>query len=108
IIHGEVITHRVFSRNARSSRAVPVRKMLEEVRTIPFVPWHWGANQKGMQAAGECNEKVRAYPDQLRPTLTREEAWLVARDNAALAAEAYMNAGYHKQIPNRLIEPFSW
>ena len=54
-IHGEIMTHRVFSRNARSSRAVPVKTMLNEVRTIPYVPWHWGKNQKGMQAGEEHN-----------------------------------------------------
>src|SRR6056297_4088464 len=57
-IHGEIMTHRVFSRNARSSRAVPVKTMLNEVRTMPYVPWHWGKNQKGMQASEECNEIV--------------------------------------------------
>jgi hypothetical protein len=39
---------------------------------------------------------------------TREEAWLKARDKSVEIAEALMNAGYHKQIPNRLLEPFSW
>jgi hypothetical protein len=110
-IHGEVMTHRVFSRNARSSRAVPVKTMLNEVRTIPYVPWHWGANQKGMQADKECDEHVDAsgqdaYENPIK--LTREQAWLEARDAAASTAEAFMNAGYHKQNPNRLLEPFSW
>lgn len=115
IIHAEIMTHRVFSRNARSSRAVPVRTMLEEVRNTPFVPWHWGKNQKGMQAGEECNATVRV---QVRPydniqddgtdEVEREEAWLWARDKAVEAAEAFMTADYHKQIPNRLLEPFAW
>lgn len=116
IIHAEVMTHRVFSRNARSSRAVPVRKMLEEVRNDPFVPWHWGKNQAGMQAGEECNELIKwkdasvCYPDGsvVEDAITREEGWLKARDFAADMAEAYMNAGYHKQLPNRLLEPFMW
>lgn len=112
IIHGEIMSHRMFSRNARSSRAVPVQTMLNEVRTIPFVPWHWGKNQKGMQAGEECNEPVILKSDQDNPNcdllFSREEAWLNGRDVAADLAEAYMNAGYHKQIPNRLLEPFSW
>lgn len=108
IIHGEVMTHRVFSRNARSSRAVPVKTMLDEVRNIPFIPWHWGKNQKGMQAAEECNEEVLISVDDFEDFVSREAAWLHARDVAADTAEAYMNAGYHKQIPNRLLEPFSW
>ncbi len=112
IIHGEIMTHRVFGRNARSSRAVPVKTMLHECTAIPFVPWHWGKNQKGMQADTECNEFVdmqwiedfSAYDGEV----SRETAWLMARDNAVNAAEAFMDAGYHKQIVNRLLEPFSW
>lgn len=109
IIHGEIMTHRVFSRNARSSRAVPVKTMLDEVRNIPFIPWHWGKNQKGMQAAEECNEPVLISDGaDFEEHVPRGNAWLWARDFAADTAEAYMNAGYHKQIPNRLLEPFSW
>ncbi len=134
IIHAEVETHRVLynqgtvveiyeaglgimsdenlSRNARSSRAVPVKTILEEVRTKPFVPWHWGKNQKGMQAGEGCNEPVLLqgfpnYYDSDTP-VSRERAWLYARDRAVEVAEAMMNAGYHKQIPNRLLEPFMW
>lgn len=109
-IHGEIMTHRVFSRNARSSRAVPVKTMLNEVRTIPYVPWHWGANQKGMQAAEECDEDVvvdRDYDGSIF-TYDREEAWLEARDRCVEVAKGFMEAGYHKQNPNRLLEPFSW
>lgn len=111
IIHGEIMTHRVFSRNARSSRAVPVKTMLNEVQTTPFVPWHWGANQKGMQAAEECDEEVLVNWDHeigFEDWCCRSEAWAEASDHAMRIAEAFMDAGYHKQIVNRLLEPFSW
>lgn len=108
IIHGEVMTHRVFSRNARSSRAVPVETMLKETTAIPFVPWHWGKNQKGMQADEECIAPISLRHWIGKSGLTREDAWLHARDAAVEVAEGMMNAGYHKQIPNRLLEPFSW
>lgn len=110
IIHGEIMTHRVFSRNARSSRAVPVQTMLNEVREKPFVPWHWGKNQKGMQADEECFSSVdMSFRDDCAPYSTdRENAWLYARNCAVDTAQALMEAGYHKQIPNRLLEPFSW
>jgi hypothetical protein len=107
IIHGEIMTHRVFSRNARSSRAVPVKTMLNEVRNTPFIPWHWGKNQKGMQANEECDELLFVHEDDDHWN-NREDAWLLVRDRSADIAEAYMNAGYHKQIPNRLLEPYSW
>lgn len=106
-IHGEIMTHRVFGRNARSSRAVPVMTMLNEVRNTPYVPWHWGKNQRGMQADEECNELLFLHEDVDHWT-SREDAWLKARDVSTDIAEAYMHAGYHKQNPNRLLEPFSW
>lgn len=109
IIHGEVLTHRVKSKNGRSSRAVPIKTVLNEVRTKPFVPWHFGKNQPGMQAAENWNADVVLTDYDNEPNgFSREEAWLRQRDHAADTAEAYMNAGYHKQIPNRLLEPFSW
>lgn len=108
IIHGEIMTHRVFSRNARSSRAVPVKTMLNEVENTPFIPWHWGKNQKGMQAAEECNEPVTIFPQLYLEDVSREEAWVWASRNAIDVAREFMEAGYHKQLPNRLLEPFSW
>jgi thymidylate synthase ThyX len=107
IIHGEIMTHRVFGRNARSSRAVPVKTMLNEVRNTPFVPWHWGKNQKGMQADEECNASVIDWTI-FDGTLDRVNAWCQAATQAASAAAAFMDAGYHKQLVNRLLEPFSW
>lgn len=108
IIHSEIMTHRVFSRNARSSRAVPVSRMIEEIRTKPFIPWHWGKNQKGMQADEECNELVVPSHWFSKGGLSRTEAWLHACNEAIDIAEAFMDAGYHKQIANRLLEPFMW
>jgi hypothetical protein len=104
IIHAEIMTHRVFSRNARSSRAVPVATMLKEIRETPFVPWHWGKNQKGMQATEECSARVK-IGDQV---MWNHAAWMTAASSAADFAEAFSDAGYHKQLANRMIEPFSW
>jgi len=61
-IHAELKTHRAFSTNSRSSRAVPIWKIIEEVETNPVIPWHWGKNCPGMQAFEECNEHV-TYQD---------------------------------------------
>ena len=54
-IHSELMTHRLFSRNAMSSRAVPIEKMIEQVRNNPAKPIHWGLNQPGMQAKKEVS-----------------------------------------------------
>jgi hypothetical protein len=101
-IHSEFMTHRVFSRNAASSRAIPVEKLIQDVLDDPFVPLHWGKNQKGMQADEECDEIVEIYHGRE----ARLDAWLLARDAAVSAARAFAKAGYHKQIINRLLEPW--
>jgi hypothetical protein len=101
----EFNTHRAFSRNAQSSRAVPVKVALDLVLRNTAQPIHWGKNQPGMSAAEECNEPIRL--DQWSPELSREDAWTVARNQAIDIAEAFSEAGYHKQIVNRLTEPFT-
>ena len=96
-IHSEFMTHRVFSRNAASSRAIPVAKMIEQVRTNPATPIHWGANQPGMQARTEIADVQGAL-----------DLWNVAAQSAALSAEMMADLGLHKQVANRILEPFQW
>jgi hypothetical protein len=105
-IHSEVMTHRVFSRNASSSRAIPTAKLLEQIRTNPAGPIHWGKNQPGMQAFEECDAPV-VHPSTGK-VLQRDEAWSKMAAEAADWAQAWSDAGYHKQIVNRVIEPFSF
>lgn len=97
-IHAEFMTHRVFSRNASSSRAIPVRKLIDDVIGDPAMPVHWGKNQKGMQAF----EVLSDYDASLA-----KERWLKARDSAVAHAMALDAIGAHKQIVNRVLEPFS-
>jgi hypothetical protein len=107
-IHSEFMTHRVFSRNAASSRAIPVEKQIQAILDDPYVPLHWGANQKGMQATEECNAPVMLrYAGTDFLAYTREQAWIEARNRAIEIARAFAEAGYHKQLVNRIIEPFS-
>lgn len=102
-IHSELMTHRTFSRNAASSRAIPVGKMIDLVRTSPATPIHWGKNQAGMQASEECDNKLDWY---VYEDLTPIDAWKIGMYKAVETAEAFNEAGYHKQITNRLLEPF--
>ncbi|MFV0357771.1 MAG: FAD-dependent thymidylate synthase [Bacteroides thetaiotaomicron] len=110
-IHAEFMTHRVFSRNASSSRAIPVVKQIEMIMEDTAMPIHWGKNQAGMQAREENDAKVVIQTLDsagiLEQYLSKEEAWLAARDQAVKIAKAFNEAGYHKQIVNRLLEPFS-
>ncbi|HXV05307.1 MAG TPA: FAD-dependent thymidylate synthase [Solirubrobacterales bacterium] len=126
----EFNTHRVFSRNSASSRAIPIAKQLRRVLEDPYVPIEFGSNQPGMQAGPPLAGEARR---------TAEEEWLRARDDAVrhvlglamgpgevpsggdlLATverieeavrshtrpESWLNV--HKQIANRLLEPFMW
>lgn len=102
-IHSELMTHRLYSRNAMSSRAVPIKKMIEQVRNNPATPIHWGANQQGMQAENECTALVKIDE---QSSNTAKVAWMVSAHKAADMAERFADAGYHKQIVNRLLEPF--
>lgn len=96
-IHAEFMTHRVFTRNASSSRAVPVAKVIELVRNDPAMPIHWGKNQPGMQANEELDDYHKAEA---------QGAWLYAAKCAASVAEHMMELGLHKQVANRILEPF--
>jgi thymidylate synthase ThyX len=98
-IHSEVMTHRMFSRNAASSRAIPVEKMIEQVEKNPVIPIHWGKAQKGMQAYEELGyyEKIDC-----------RYAWIEARRDALKHVRKLLNLGLHKQIVNRILEPWMW
>ena len=106
----EFNTHRMFSRNAASSRAIPVKNMLELVRNSPAMPIHWGKNQAGMQAKEECNNLFKWQTGGGHGGWggenTREEKWSQAANSATKFAQEFGDNGYHKQIVNRLVEPF--
>lgn len=96
-IHSELMTHRVFSRNASSSRAIPVSKMISMVREEPAMPIHWGKNQPGMQAKEEISSDILLHAEGL---------WLRAAHRAADIAQQMNDIGLHKQVANRILEPF--
>lgn len=99
-VHGEVMTHRVFSRNAMSSRAVPAAKMIEQVRTNPAKPIRWGLNQSGMQAAEQSLEGAALEK--------ANEIWERMANACAEGAAELAELGLHKQWANRPLEPFQW
>lgn len=98
-IHAEFMTHRVFSRNASSSRAIPVSKMIEQVHNDPAGPIHWGRNQSGMQALEELAGHDLAVV---------KATWRGTAETAAHQAKIMASYGAHKQIVNRLLEPFQY
>lgn len=97
-IHAEFMTHRVLSRNASSSRAIPVERLIKAILEDPAMPIHWGKNQPGMQAHEELGGLERAQARRI---------WLEAMHEAVRFARAMHDLGAHKQIVNRLLEPFA-
>lgn len=99
LVHSALMSHRAFSRNASSSRAIPLEKMVEWVESDPVVPVHWGGKRKGMQAGEEVP------PD--RKTLARL-CWLGGFKALVGFVKVLGVLGVHKQLCNRLIEPWSY
>lgn len=124
IILAEFNTHRMISRNAASSRAIPIAKMIERVQQDPFIP-EFCKNQKGMQAAEPLEgDELLAAKSQWKSALY--DAIRVAQsltNNEKPKAIALPLGGnkystgrgieefaldVHKQWANRLLEPWMW
>lgn len=103
IILAEVNTHRMLSKNTSSSRAIPFNKMVEAIKTNPFIPIAWQKEHKGMQGT--------EYFDFSANDETKNElvgGWLSGRDAAVLMATYLNSKKVTKQLCNRLLEPYMW
>jgi hypothetical protein len=96
IVWAEFMTHRMFSRNASSSRAIPFDKMIKQLEGTPS---RFGKNVAGMQDSGDHKELVNGL-------YLPAEWWRLAKLSAINFSRAFADAGYHKQISGRLTEPF--
>jgi hypothetical protein len=94
-VHSEFMTHRMFSRNAASSRAIPFAKMREAVLKDIAYPVEWGSNKPGMQAG-----------EQIKAVFLAKALWTVSAYIVSIFATYLHLLGLHKQIVNRLLEPF--
>jgi hypothetical protein len=95
----QLLTYRMWSRNAQSNRAVPTAKLVDKVRDDPFVPAEFKANKKGMEPGLPLDEQRQRHA---------RNRWLEAADNACRSAEALAELGVHKQWANRVLAPFQW
>jgi hypothetical protein len=117
IVLSELNTHRALSRSSSSSRAIPFDKMVQQLTGRPV---RFGQANPGMQDRGE-DYNGTIYLDTVEVTgrgedevwtpvyagpMTAEDAWYQARVGASDIARAFKEAGYHKQVYNRLLEPF--
>lgn len=96
-IHSEFMTHRCFSRNAASSRAIPIEKMLAAVRDNPVWPTRWGSNKPGMQDGGELDNGA---------ALACQSILRLLQIEACSTVQAMSEVGLHKQVANRYLEPW--
>lgn len=96
-IHSEVLTHRALSKNSASSRAIPVSVTIKSILDDPAMPVHWGKNQAGMSAKEEVDDATKH---------TCKWLWLEARDQAIASVKQLVELGLHKQIANRILEPW--
>jgi len=96
-IHSEMMTHRVFSRNAASSRAIPNKKLIELIINDPVQPVFWGANKAGMQAGDEVEDPMEAG-----------KLWNEALTLMLYYSDQLSEIGVHKQLANRLLEPWMY
>lgn len=97
IILAELNTHGMTSRNSASSRAIPFLKMLEQLNGRPV---RFGQSNPGMQDKGED------FDAQLGAGYSPEGWWDLAKLSAINFSREFYEAGYHKQVYNRLTEPF--
>ncbi len=95
MIHSEVMTHAMLRRNSASSRAIPAVTLRRRVQDSPAYPGSWGQNQRGMQADREVDDLAAA-----------EAWWLEGRDIMAAHHAKGEALGLHKQVVNRVIEPW--
>ncbi len=98
-IHSELMTHRTHSRNAGSSRAIPTKRFRKQVLKNPALPVHWGKIQKGMQADNQLKG--------IKCSLAKA-VWNGARYPAVLAHWYLEKLDLHKQLANRILEPWMW
>jgi hypothetical protein len=94
-IHAELLTHRVFSRNSASSRAIPSAKLIEDVEENPFV---WGKNRKGKQPVEGLTGPA---------LVASKNLWAYGMHCALYTAQEMAAQGARKQIVNRVLEQYS-
>lgn len=100
IILAEFNTHRMFSRNTSSSRAIPFNKMVKTIEEDHFIPIAWQKDHKGMQGTEYLTHSLEIKE--------AEQMWKKSLDFALESAKNVYRAGVTKQLCNRLLEPFMW
>jgi hypothetical protein len=96
-ILAELNTHRMLSKNSSSSRAIPVKTMLQHIKDAPAMPVHWGTNIPGMSAGEELQGTDLEHAKYL---------WVEAANSAASISNKLQDLLLAKQVTNRITEPW--
>jgi thymidylate synthase ThyX len=95
-IHSEFMTHRAISKNSSSSRAIPVNRTIENIEKNPVIPKQFNSNKPGMQAGGPIKDQFQAM-----------QIWNHSKAYAIEFAKQLNKLNVHKEIVNRILEPYS-
>lgn len=98
-ILAEMNTHRIFSRNTGSTRAIPTKRSIQNIKDAPFIPFYFGENKKGMQS------KTLMSPTK---AFLAKQVWNTHRIFTLWCTAALAKLGLHKQWTGRLSEPHSY
>lgn len=108
IILSEFNTHRMFSRNSASSRAIPFKTMLRRVTENPFIPIAWQKDHPGMQGTEYFTSEDKVEGTSVNMIEHLNSLWLSAKEAACVEALEMHSRGATKQICNRPLEPYMW
>lgn len=96
-IQAQINSHRMLSRNAASSRAIPAKIIRQRVLKNPFIPVEFSKNKAGMRG-GDHFTGIELF--------FAKKIWLYARYIPCFFHYMGEKLKIHKEIINRLIEPW--
>lgn len=99
IVHSEWIRHRLLSNSVKSNRAVSMKQIRKEVIEDPYVPIKFGGQQAGMVAIDE---------DQFGYAKVCRWLWKNSRWGAVGVHWLFEKLKLHKEITNRILNPWQW
>ena len=102
IIHSQLLTHRVFTKNSSSTRAMPIKKVIKQIEENPAKPI-WTLNQKGMQGELLTNPERLQLAEEIRKAMFKTVSLFV---DLLAKPEEENGLNIHKQNAGRYLEPF--
>lgn len=107
-ILAEFNTHRVFTRNSASSRAIRTEKMLQMLLDNPFMPVAWQKDHTGMQGTEYFEEEMFGEETSIPIIQAFQQLWLQIRNESMVQSGVMRRMGLTKQLANRILEPYMW